>query len=140
MKPRVQEPAQPNRAARVLVVSIPVSFQQRGGRKQIVVPAGSPEWQPLAPRCDSSLIRAVVRAHHWRELIETGKYESAAELSRKLAVNESYLSRLLRLTLLAPDIIEAILDGHQPRTLEVQALLKPFPASWQAQREHFGFT
>ena len=72
----------------VMVVSIPVTFLQRGGRKQIVVPAGTAEWEPSAPRCDNSLINAMAKAHRWRQLIETGKYTSAAELSRAEGINE----------------------------------------------------
>jgi hypothetical protein len=124
----------------VLVISIPVSFLQRGGRKQIVVPAGTADWQPRANRCENSLINAIARAHRWRRLIETGKYGSAADLSKAERINESYLCRVLRLTLLAPDIVEAILDGRQPRTLELQSLLRPLPLDWGAQRKHLGFT
>ena len=124
----------------VLVVSIPVSFLQRGGRKQIVVPPGTADWQPRANRCENSLINALAKAHRWRRLIETGKYTSAAELSRAEGINESYLCRVLRLTLLAPDIVSAILDGRQPRTLELQSLLKPLPPDWGAQRKRLGFT
>jgi hypothetical protein len=123
----------------VLVISIPVSFLQRGGRKQIVVPPGMADWQPRANRCDNSLINALAKAHLWRRLIESGKYTSAAELSRAEGINESYLCRVLRLTLLAPDIVEAILDGRQPRTLELQSLLKPLPTDWGAQRKALGF-
>src|SRR4051812_9487360 len=102
---------------RVLVVSIPAAFAQAGGRKQIVTPPGSAEWRPAQPRCSSSLVAALARAHQWRAMIETGRYASAAELARKERLNESYVCRMLRLTLLAPDIVEAILDGTQPRTL-----------------------
>jgi hypothetical protein len=123
----------------VLVISIPVTFLQRGGRKQIVVPPGTADWQPRANRCENSLINALAKAHLWRRLIETGRYTSAAELSRAERINESYLCRVLRLTLLAPDIVEAILDGRQPRTLELQSLLKPLPADWGAQRKALGF-
>jgi hypothetical protein len=123
---------------RVLVVSIPVSFQQTGGRKQIVTPPGSPEWRSSTPRCDSSLINAVAKAHKWRTQIETGRYTSAAELARKEGVNESYVCRILRLTLLAPDIVEAILNGRQPKTLELQDLLKPQPLDWLSQRTKLG--
>ena len=123
----------------VLVISIPVAFEQRGGRKQIIVPPGMADWQPRANRCDNSLINALAKAHLWRRLIESGKYSSAAELSRAEGINESYLCRVLRLTLLAPDIVEAILDGRQPRTLELQSLLKPLPTDWGAQRKALGF-
>ena len=125
--------------AAVLVISIPITFLQRGGRKQIVVPPGTADWQPRANRCENSLINALAKAHRWRRLIETGKYTSAAELSRAEGINESYLCRVLRLTLLAPDIVSAILDGRQPRTLELKSLLKLLPVDWGAQRKALGF-
>jgi hypothetical protein len=114
-------------------VSIAVSFLQRGGRKQILSPPGVTPWSP-APRVDSALVKAVVRAHRWRQMIESGKYASSAELAKAEKVNDSYLSRILRLTLLAPDMIEAILTARQPTTLQLDELLKPLPAAWSQQR------
>ena len=118
---------------RTAMVSICVSFLQRGGRKQILSPAGAAPWSP-APRVDSALVKAVVRAHRWRQMIESGKYGSSAELAKAEKVNDSYLSRILRLTLIAPDIIETILTGRQPTTLQLDELLKPLPAAWSQQR------
>ena len=113
-------------------VSIAVSFLQRGGRKQILSPPGATPWSP-APRVDSALVKAVVRAHRWRKMLESGEYNSSAELAKAEKVNDSYLSRILRLTLIAPDIIEAILTGRQPSTLQLDDLLKPLPAAWELQ-------
>jgi hypothetical protein len=118
---------------RTAVVSISVSFLQRGGRKRILSPPGTAPWSP-APRVDGALVKAVVRAHRWRHMLESGEYSSSAELAKAEKVNDSYLSRVLRLTLIAPDIIEAILSGHQPRTLQLDDLLKPLPAEWERQR------
>jgi hypothetical protein len=118
---------------RTATVSIPVTFLQRGGRKQILSPPGTAPWSP-APRVDGALVKAVVRAHRWRHLLEGGEYSSSAELAKAEKVNDSYLSRILRLTLIAPDIIEAILSGRQPRTLQLDDLLKPLPAAWERQR------
>jgi hypothetical protein len=114
-------------------VSIPISFLQRGGRKQILSPAGAAPWSP-APRVDSALVKAVIRAHRWRQMLESGEYASSAELAKTEKVNDSYVSRILRLTLIAPDIIEAILTGRQPSTLQLDDLLKPLPAEWERQR------
>jgi hypothetical protein len=139
MKPSTRGTTQITRNGRVLVVSIPVSFRQSGGKKQIVVPDGVDDWQPSRPRCDNSLINALAKAYCWRRSIETGLYASAAELSHRDGINESYVCRVLRMTLLAPDIVEAILDGRQPKTLELKGLLKPFPTESGAQRAHFGF-
>jgi hypothetical protein len=113
-------------------VSVPVNFLQRGGRKQILSPIGAAPWSPT-PRLDSALVKAVVRAHRWRHLIESGEYASSAELGKAEKVNDSYLSRILRLTLIAPDIIEAIMAGRQPSTLQLDDLLKPLPAAWASQ-------
>lgn len=118
-------------------VSIAVSFLQRGGRKQILSPAGAAPWSP-APRVDSALVKAVVRAHRWRQMLESGEYASSAELAKAEKVNDSYLSRILRLTLIAPDIIEAILSGRQSSTLQLDDLLKPLPAAWDQQRARLG--
>jgi hypothetical protein len=117
---------------RTAMVSISVSFLQRGGRKQILSPPGSAPWSP-APRVDSALVKAVVRAHRWRQMIESGEYASSAELAKAEKVNDSYLSRILRLTLIAPDITEAILTGRQPSTLQLDDLLKPLPPEWSGQ-------
>jgi hypothetical protein len=76
----------------------------------------------------------VVRAHRWRHMLESGEYSCSAELAKAEKVNDSYLSRILRLTLLAPDIIETILAGRQPSTLQLDELLKPLPAAWNGQR------
>jgi len=91
---------------RTATVSVPVNFLQRGGRRQILSPPGAAPWT-AAPRVDSALIKAVVRAHRWRQMLESGEYAASAELAKAHKVNDSYLSRILRLTLIAPDIIEA---------------------------------
>jgi hypothetical protein len=117
---------------RTATVSIPVTFLQRGGRKQILTPAGTAPWSPT-PRVDTTLVKAVVRAHRWRQMLESGEYASSAELAKAEKVNDSYLSRILRLTLIAPGIIEAILTGRQPSTLQLDDLLKPLPAEWAQQ-------
>jgi hypothetical protein len=122
---------------RTAVVSISVSFLQRGGRKQILSPPGTAPWSP-APRVDGAVVKAVVRAHRWRHMLESGEYSSSAELAKAEKVNDSYLSRILRLTLIAPDIIEAILAGRQASTLQLDDLLKPLPAAWDRQRSELG--
>ena len=84
-------------------------------------------------------MKAVVRAYRWREMIEFGKYACAADLAKAETVNASYLSRILRLTLLSPDVVEAIVTGRQPGTLQVDDLLKPLPFLWQQQKSVLGW-
>ena len=122
----------------IVTVHIPVVFRQRAGRRQIIGPSGSVPWSP-APRVDTALLKAVVRAYRWREMIECGKYACAADLAKAEKVNASYLSRILRLTLLSPDVVEAIVTGRQPGTLQVDDLLKPLPFLWQQQKSVLGW-
>jgi hypothetical protein len=117
---------------RTVTVHIPVTFRQRTGRKHILTPPGEAPWSPSA-RIDPALIKALVRAHRWRQMLESGGYNSSAELAKAEKVNDSYVSRILRLTLLAPDIIEAILTGRQSNTLQLDDLLKPLPGLWKQQ-------
>jgi hypothetical protein len=121
-----------SRDGRTATISIPVTFRQRGGRKQILSPPGATPWSP-APRVDTALVKAIVRAHRWRQMLESGEYNCSAELARAEKVNASYLSRILRLTLIAPEIIEAILSGRQPSTLQLDDLLKSMPSIWRDQ-------
>ncbi|MCB1379087.1 MAG: hypothetical protein KDK89_12070, partial [Alphaproteobacteria bacterium] len=78
------------------------------------------------------------RAHRWKRFLESGEYSSVAELAAAEKINESYICRVLRLTLLAPDIVKAILDGRQPPELQMNVLLKPFPVEWGEQHAVIG--
>ena len=102
---------------RTITVRIPISLRHQGGRKQVVTPAGATPWVPARTRVDSTLVKAIVRAHRWRDMLESGDYATVRDLAKAEAINESYLGRVLRLTLLSPTLIEAILEGRQPATL-----------------------
>jgi len=122
---------------RTLLVRIPFTLQRRGGRKQVVTPANAVPWIPRAPRVDATLIKAVVRGHRWLEMLESGRYATLRELAKAEKINESYLGRILRLTLLSPDIIKSILSGQQTRTLVLADFFKPFPLDWEKQKQEF---
>lgn len=122
-----------SRDGRTLTVRIPFAFRKRGGRKLVIAPAGADSWAPR-PRVDNTMVKAIARAHRWKRLLESGDYSTIEDLARVEKINPSYLSRVLRLTLLAPDIAEAILDGRQPAGLQLDDLLKPFPVEWERQR------
>lgn len=117
---------------RTLTVRVPITLRKRGGRKQVVAPEGA-SWGQSRPRVDNTIIKAIARAHRWKRLLESGQFASVTELAEAEKINQSYLCRVLRLTLLAPDIVEAILDGRQPAGLQVDALLKPMPVEWARQ-------
>lgn len=120
-----------------LTIRVPLTLRRHGGRKLVVVPEG--EGVPVRPRAiDDTLLKALARAHRWKRLLEGGQVRSLNELAEAEKINPSYLSRIYRLTLLAPDIVEAILDGRQPRTLQLADLMDEVPAEWEAQRVRFG--
>ena len=89
---------------------------------------------------DETLVRAPVRAHRWRRRIESGKAKSITDLAEQEGVTVAYVCRLLPLTCIAPDVIEAILDGRQPKGLRLAELLGNGPLIWNAQRERLGFS
>ena len=113
-----------------ITVHVPMTFTIRGGRKTILsdaVPA------PPQPRIDNALLKALARAHRWRRMIESGEYGSITELAKAEGVNQSYACRILRLSLLAPSIVTAILDGRHDSDVMLKQLMKPLPVRWEEQ-------
>ena len=115
-----------------LSVRIPFAVRKRGGRKPVITPDG--ETHRPRPRIDSALVKALARAHRWQQLLESGECGSITELAAAEKIDRSYLCRVLRLTLLAPEIVEAIMDGRQPEEMTLPALMKAFPVEWDRQR------
>ena len=95
--------------AQTLTVRVPFVIRKRGGRKLAIAADGS-TLAPPRPRIDGTLVKALARAHRWNRLLESGRYDSAAELAAAEKINPSYVRRILRLTLLAPDIVEALIE------------------------------
>ena len=128
--------AEPNDVdVRTITVRIPISIRKHGGRKLVLAPDGPGTPTALASRrTDNAMIKAIARAFRWREMLENGTYATIAEIAAAEKINESYVGRILRLTLLAPDIVEAVLSGRQPASLQLDALLRRFPVAWQEQR------
>ena len=122
---------------KTLTVHVPMTFRARGGRKLVVSPDGVPAWAKPRTRNDNTMVKALARAFRWRKLLETGTYATVEEIARAEKINTSYVSRVLRLTLLAPEIIEMILDGRHPTDLTMAALMKPFPVEWREQTRMF---
>jgi hypothetical protein len=117
-----------------VTVRVPLAFQRRGGRKLVVAPDGGTALPVPRARIDSTLVKALARAHRWKRLLETGRVASVADLAKAERINKSYLCRILRLTLLAPGLVEAIVDGMQPPALRLPRLMRPFPVCWADQR------
>jgi hypothetical protein len=118
-----------------MIVTIPMTWKRRGGRKVIIAPDGGDAWAPTKPRPDETLIRALARAHRWKRLLEEGTYRSAQEIAEAESITRSFVNRLLRLTLLAPDIQGSILDGQQPKGMQLLELATAMPSEWGEQRK-----
>ena len=121
-----------------LVIRIPMKFKKRGGRREIIVPEGLSGSRPSKSLSQEPLLTALARAFHWQELINDGRYASVTELAEGLDVDRSYVGRIMRLGLLAPDIVEAIVRGEEPSGLSLEVLAKKLPVRWEEQRERFG--
>ena len=115
-----------------ITIHIPMTFRKRGGRKAIFTPDGAP-WAPR-PRVNNALVKAVARAFRWQRMLDDGVCGTIEELAQRERVNRGYMSRVLRLTLLAPDVVEAILDGRQSEGMRLDGLLEGFPLQWDRQR------
>ena len=122
-------------AATSITVRVPLKIRRRPGRKTVVTPvspAGADS--AIATRADPALVKALARALRYQRLLDEGRYASISEMAAAERIERGYLGTLLRLTLLAPDLVEAILDGRQPSGLTLPALMTPVPVQWERQR------
>ena len=119
-----------------VTIHVPFHIVKRGGRKEMQLPEGAPTQR----RPDSALVKALARAFRWKRMLESGEFATIAELAAREGITVSYLTRLLRMTLLAPDIVEAILDGRQGLEVTLARLMEPFPAEWADQTLAFART
>ena len=117
-----------------ITVTIPMALKRRSGRRVIIAPDGGDAWAPAKPRPDETLIRALARAHRWKRMLEEGNYRSASEIAEAEGLTRSFVNRLLRLTLLAPDIQEANLEGRQQKGMQLEELTAALPLAWEEQR------
>jgi hypothetical protein len=85
-------------------------------------------------RAGFAMLKALARAHRWQHMLNDGRYASISEMAATEKLDRGYLGRILQLTLLAPDIVEAHLDGRQPSELGPPTLMEPFPLEWERQR------
>ena len=120
--------------SRTVTIRIPISIRRRGGRKLVLAPDGTPgTTAAVCRRIDNAMIKAIARAFRWRKMLENCTYATIAEIAAAEKINESYVGRVLRLTLLAPDIVEAILGGRQPAEMTLAVLMRPFAVGWREQ-------
>ena len=113
-----------------ITVRVPLTIRRRPGRKTVVIPEGVGP-VVVSTRADPTLLKALARAHRWRKLLDEGRYASISELAVAEKIERGFLGKLLRLTLLAPDIVEGVMAGqHEMDTLSLTRL----PVLWTGQR------
>lgn len=116
-----------------VTLHVPFRVVKGGGRKEMQLPEGAGQ----SRRTDNTLVKALARAFRWKRMLEPGEFATIADLAEREGIAPSYLTRVLRLTLLAPDIVEAILEGKQGPEVTLRRLLEPTSSEWQRQRRLF---
>ena len=112
-----------------VTVHIPFRLVKRGGRKEMQLPDGASSQSKM----DNTVVKALARAFRWKRMLESEGFDTIAELAEREGIASSYMTRVLRLTLLAPDIVEAILDGRDKPDLTLARVMEPFSLSWIEQ-------
>lgn len=113
-----------------VTLHVPFRLVKRGGRKEVQLPEGAA--QPR--RTDNTLVKALARAFRWKRMLESGEFASISELAEREGIAFTYMARLMRLSLLAPEIVDAIMDGRQPESVTLANLMDPFPLDWKEQQ------
>jgi hypothetical protein len=123
------------------VTFVPLSIKRRHRTKLIVPPDGESAAKTTTSM-DLPLVRTLAKAFYWERLIVSGEAANATELARLFKLEPGWVAEVLRMTLLAPDIVRSIVEGRQPRHLNLHALRgrqKDVPLDWVEQRRLFGF-
>ena len=123
------------------VTLVPLTIKHRQNRKLLIPPA--PDATGAAGGFDAPMIKTLGKAFYWKRLIDEGVYPTTADLARALKVETGWAAEVLRMTMLAPDIVEAIFEGRQPRHLNLHTLRGRqdlLPRDWAEQRRLLGFT
>jgi hypothetical protein len=115
-----------------ITVRVPLAIRRRPEQNTIVTPEGVAT--PAPTRAHPALVKALARAHRWQRMLEEGRYASISEMAAAEKLDRGYLGRILQLTLLAPDIVEAILDRREPANVGLPGLLEAFPTDWARQK------
>ncbi len=118
---------------------VPLEIKKRGGTAVIILPKNLKK-EEMAKCFDEKMIKAFAKAYKWKNMLEENQIDSLAQIAVKENVTGSYVSKVFNLNFIAPEIVETILNGEQPRDLKLQdMLIGKFPALWQEQKEKWGF-
>jgi hypothetical protein len=118
-----------------ITVRVPLKIRRRPGRKTVVQPVPPAGADTAIPtRADPALVKALARAFRYQRLLDQGRYASISEMAKGEKIDRGYLGRLLRLAVLAPDIVEGLLDGRHGDDADLARLMEPLPSVWGEQR------
>ena len=120
--------------ASTITVRVPLNIRRRPGRKTVVTPVQEGLEPVLPTRADPALLKALARAFRYQKLLDEGRYASISEMAAAERIERGYLGTLLRLTLLAPDMVEAFLEGRQPEGMTLPELMEGVAVEWEGQR------
>jgi hypothetical protein len=121
-----------------ITVRVPLRIRRRPGRKTVVMPIPDHGAAAVPTRADPALLKALARAFRYQRMLDDGRYASISEMAAAEKLDRGYLGRLLQLTLLAPDIVEAIVEGRQAKGVTLAGLMEPFPAEWDQHAIYLG--
>ena len=136
MQPRidkleVNKPTGTTRNGRT-IIRIPMRLKRKNGRKRIVMPNGV-DGEPAGEEpVQQQLAIALAKGHRWRDLLESGKFESVAALAEALELDPSFIRRHIRLTFMSPVMVEKILDGNEPDGVSLEKLAREMPVVWES--------
>ncbi|GGJ40446.1 hypothetical protein [Neoroseomonas lacus] len=123
-------------AATSITVRVPLKIRRRPGRKTVVSPAFPASDDNVMPtRADPALVKALARAFRYQKLLDEGRYASITEMAAAEKIERGYLGSLIRLTLLAPALVEELMEGRARTAPSLPKLLQPFPEIWEHQLE-----
>lgn len=117
-----------------VTVRVPLTIRRRPGRRTMVSLPFDDAAGRISTKADPALVKALARAFRYQKLLDEGRYASISDMAAGEKIERGYLGTLLRLTLLAPELVEAILNGRQPEWLTLPRLLEGVPSGWATQR------
>ena len=124
---------------KTIIFKIPMRFHRRGGRRMVVLPEHEAARKKTDGPSDDPMVNALAKARRWQKMLDIGDAPTVRQLAEQEKVDQSFMARVLRLNNLAPDIVNAILNGRTPDTLSLETLRGSIPLAWQEQREKWGF-
>lgn len=125
-------------SATSITVRVALAIRRKPGRKTVVVPTGGCA-AFVQTRADPALLKALARAFRWQRMLDDGRYGSISEMAAAERIERGYLGKVLQLTLLAPCVVQAIVNGRQGAEVSLPGLMQDAGKSWDSMMTLGGF-